>query len=595
MRLRRLLDAVFPPFRDSKREKPREMVYVAQQRPDTYTALVVGATHAMSALMLVIYTVIAGRAIGLDDGALRGFVALEIVVMGVATVLQSLTTRFSSGHLVVHIPSTIGMAAFVAAATQFGIGAAAGGLILSALVILLLARFLPRLQPYFPPEVAGVLLVLLGLTLIEGGVSRFTGIDADGMTGAIDGAAVLVAGTTLATIIGISVWSRGRVRVLAVVIGVAAGLMMSVFSGSFGAEQVAAVTRQPLLAFPLGDYELPFPTLVLAAAAPMVLIELMTALDSFGAGVAIDRINNAKWRRPDLRMVGRLVSAHGIGVFLNGLTGTLPTGTSAANLGLVAVTGVAARRVGTVAGVMLILLAFLPPLVAFMAQIPLPVVGAIIVYTAGYMLVVGMELILSRMLNSRRIFTVGLSITVGASLLLMPALRDSVPAGLEPVLGSPLTMGVLAAVGLNLLFRIGISESASIELAGLSAAQDATRFLEQSGADWGARQDVISRAGVAVGEALEVLHGEELVEGPIRLKAHFDEYRLNLELDYRGRAFSLKPAKKMDLSALLDEEGDAGLDAAISGMSSRLVRKLADKVSSVEQGGNARLRLQFAH
>lgn len=595
MDFRRWLDAVFPPFVEGKREKPRDMVYIAQEMPDRYTMLVVGATHAMSALMLVIYTVIAGRAIGLEDSALHGFVALEIVVMGIATVLQSLTTRFSSGHLIVHIPSTIGMTAFVVAATQFGLGAAAGGLILSALVILLLARFLPRLQPFFPPEVAGVLLVLLGLTLIEGGVSRFTGMTSGEQQGVIDGGAVLVAGTTLAVIVGVSVWLRGRARVLAVVIGVTAGLLAAVLTGDFGGEQMAEVVALPLLDFPLGDYSLPTPTLVLAAALPMVLIELMTALDSFGAGVAMDRINNARWRRPDLRMVGRLVSAHGIGVLLNGLTATLPTGTSSANLGLVAVTGVAARRVGTVAGLMLIALAFLPPLVAFMVQIPLPVVGAIIVYTAGYMLVVGMELILSRMLNSRRMFTVGLSITVGASLLLMPALRNSVPQGLEALLGSPLTMGVLAAVGLNLLFRIGVSESASIELSGVSAPQDASRFLEEMGGDWGARQDVISRAGVAVGEALEMLRSEDRVQGAVMLKAHFDEYRLSLVLDYPGTALPLKPAKKLDLSALLDEEGDSGLDAAISGLSSRLVRKLADKVTSVEQGGKARLRLQFAH
>jgi hypothetical protein len=256
---------------------------------------------------------------------------------------------------------------------------------------------------------------------------------------------------------------------------------------------------------------------------------------------------------------------------------------------------VAARRVGTVAGIFLIMLAFLPPLVAFMVQIPMPVVGAIIVYTAGYMLVVGMQLILSRMLNSRRIFTVGLSITVGASLLLMPELRAAVPEGLEPILASPLTMGVLAAVGLNLLFRIGISETATIELSGIDAPQRATRFLENLGADWGARQDVINRAGVAVGEALEVLDSEDLVDGPVRLKAHFDEYKLTLMLDYQGHALPLKPVQKMDLSALLDAEDDSGLDAAISGLSSRLVRKLADKVSSVEQGGQARLRLVFAH
>ena len=591
IRFKQTLDQVFPPFKDSRREKPREMALVAHEAVDPRTALVVGATHALTVLMLVVYTVVAGRELGLSDAALSGFVLIEVVIMGAATLLQSLTTRFSSGHLVVHTPSTITMGAFVVAATQFGIDAAAGGALLSGLVIFGLARWLPQLRSVFPPEVAGVLLVLLGLTLVDDGVARYTGLD----SGDLDGRAVLVATVTLAVIVGVAIWARAGLRVFAVVIGVLAGLVAAVLSGGFGADDLRQVAELPLMALPFGDYPLPTPTLVLAAALPMVLIGLMTAIDSFGLGVAVDRINNARWRRPDLSMVGRLVSCHGIAVMLNGLTGTMPTGTSSANLGLIAVTGVAARRVGTVAGLLLMAFACLPQVAAFMILMPVPVVGAIIVYTAGFMLVVGMDLILSRMLNSRRIFMVGLSITVGAALLLMPELRAAVPPDLAPILGSPLLMGVGAAIALNLLFRIGISQTATITLSGRYQARDATRFLQDCGADWGARADVINRAGAAIGEALEALEGGHMVDGPITLKAHFDEYKLNLLLDYDGRAFQLGPVVKPDLSALLDEEGDEGLDAAIAGMSSHLVRNLADQVSSVEKGGRARLRMRFAH
>ncbi|HFD81584.1 MAG TPA: hypothetical protein ENK05_14520 [Gammaproteobacteria bacterium] len=590
-RLGRMLDTLFPPFVETRREKPRDMIYVAQERPDLYTALAVGATHTLSALMLVIYTVIVGRGIGLSGTELRGFIALEIVVMGLTTFLQSRTTRVSSGHLIVHSPSLMSMGAFIAASTHFGIGAASGGLLLAALVVIALSRLLPRLQTFFPPEVAGVLLVLLGLTLVEGGVQRFTGLN----EGHIDPASVATAVAALLVIVGVSVWGNQRMRIFAVVFGVAAGLVVAVFAGKFGAAQLERVADQPLFAFPLSSYRPPTPTLVLAAALPLLLIQIIASLDSFGAGVAIDRLNDEKWRRADLPMIGRLVSCHGIGVMMNGLTGTPPVGVSSGSLGLVAVTGVAARRVGSVAGLMLVALAFFPQVSTFIIQIPLPVVGAIIVYTAGYMLVVGMELILSRMLNSRRIFMVGLSLTIGAALLLMPELRASVPPDLEPILASPLTMGGLAAVGLNLLFRIGISERAEIELAGPHAAYDATEFLEAQGASWGARRDVITRAGAAVGEALEALQGAGLVEGPVKLRASFDEFRLVLILDYAGRAFQLEPVKKMDLSALLTEEGDAGFEDAMARMSSHLIRNLADKVSSAERAGRAELRMQFSH
>jgi len=590
MNHKQILDQLFPPFSEHSRERPRDMSYIAPDKPDLYTTLALGATHALSALMLVVYTVVIGKEIGLTDGELRGFVALEIVVMGFATLLQSQTTRFSSGHLIVHSPSIISMAAFIAAASQFGISAAAGGLILSAIVIILLARLLPRLQALFPPEVAGVMLVLLGLSLVERGVRRFTGLE----NGQVDFTALASAFTTLLVIVVFSVWGGKRARVFAVIGGALAGLAVAVLTGKFGAEEMTLVANQPLFAFPLNEYRPPMPSLVLGAALPLLLIQVIAALNGFGTGFAIDKLNDASWRRADLPMISRLLYGIGFGVFLNGVTGTAPLSTSSANLGLVAVTGVAARRVGMVAAVLLIFLAFFPQVSAFIIQIPQPVVGAIIVYTAGYMLVLGMELILSRMLNSRRTFMVGLSITVGASLMLMPELGNSVPVEFKAILTSPLTMGGLAAIGLNLLFRIGISENASIELSGSYVASDATCFLEEHGADWGARKDVITRAGAAVGEALEALQINHMAKDFITLYASFDEFKLVLKLEYEGEAFSLKK-QKVDISALLMEDDETALDDAMSNMSGHLIRNLANKVSSAEQAGIASLTLQFAH
>jgi hypothetical protein len=61
MVLEKLLAKAFPPFSDSRREKPREMLYVADESPDTAMALVAGAQHALVVLMLVVYTVIVGE------------------------------------------------------------------------------------------------------------------------------------------------------------------------------------------------------------------------------------------------------------------------------------------------------------------------------------------------------------------------------------------------------------------------------------------------------------------------------------------------------------------------------------------------------
>ena len=587
-----ILARAFPAFSDSKRDKPRGMMFIANENPGRRLTLVTGAQHALVVLMLVIYTVIVGREIGLADAELRGFVTLEIVVMGLATLLQSLTTRFSAGHLVVHAPSTVSMAGFIAVASTFGIEAAAGGLIIAACVVLLLSRVLSHLQVFFPPEVSGVLLLLLGLTLVESGVRRFTGLDA----GHIDPTAAVIAMTTLGSIIAVSVWTPGKLRVFAVAIGTSAGLVAAVVLGRFGQPELTAMMQQPFFAIPLDSYRPPMPTFELAAVLPIVLIQVISSMDSIGGGVAIDKINHGNWRRADMPMISRLVGGLSLGMLLNGLTGTPSIGTSSANIGLAHVTGVAARRVGTVAGLFLLGIAFLPQIAAFVIQIPQPVVGAIIVYTAGYMMVAGMELILSRLLNSRRLFMVGMSLTTGASILLIPELTAELPADLRPVLGSGLMLGALTAIGLTAFFRIGISRRGEIMLDGLHSLQDATDFLEERGADWGARRDVVSRAATTVGEAVETLYGGGLVDGPIRLSASFDEYKLVLLMDYPGRALSFNTPAEIDLEALLDaDDGDAALDSAMSGMSGNLIKHLADRVSSQRRADRAELLLRFNH
>jgi hypothetical protein len=221
------------------------------------------------------------------------------------------------------------------------------------------------------------------------------------------------------------------------------------------------------------------------------------------------------------------------------------------------------------------------------------VVGAIIVYTAAYMVVVGMELILSRMLNTRRMFMVGLGITVGMTILAIPQITNMAPESMKPVVGSALTMGVVTAIVLNQLFRIGISETGTIELTGIHAIQELTEFLEEKGSAWGARRDVMTRAGLAVGEALEKLNGSGMATWPMSLTATFDEYKLILELVYEGEPVSLEPKPVFDLDALLED--DAAIDNVVSNISGALITQLADKTSSFSKDNKAVLRLVFDH
>src|SRR3546814_4139716 len=77
---------------------------------------------------------------------------------------------------------------------------------------------------------------------------------------------------------------------------------------------------------------------------------------------------------------------------------------------------------------MFITLAFIPKLTGAIALMPHPVMGAGLLYTSCFLVISGAELIVSRLLDSRRTFIVGLSILAGIGLDLMPDAFVDAPA-----------------------------------------------------------------------------------------------------------------------------------------------------------------------
>ena len=86
----------------------------------------------------------------------------------------------------------------------------------------------------------------------------------------------------------------------------------------------------------------------------------------------------------------------------------------------------------------MILLAFLPKLAALFAVMPDPVMGAILVYVACYMILAGIQVITSRMLDARRIFVVGIPLIFGLSVDMVPGLYRGVPHHFQPLVASSL-------------------------------------------------------------------------------------------------------------------------------------------------------------
>lgn len=578
------------PPRRSPRVKPKTVLYGIDERPPLGTLVAVSIQHVLLALMLAVFAVLAGRGIGLDPARTAAFTSAGLFVLGLGTAAYGVRSRLTPGLPLVNIPNPATLATYIAVVNLFGFEAAVGAFVVANIAILLLAGTLPRLRAYFPPEVIGVVVLMLGVSLLPFAARASVGMETGGPLSAPATAVALV---TLAGIVWPAVWGPPRVRIVAVLIGTLAGIAAALALGRFDHRAAAIVADLPPIALPLPGLAIGWPRFELAAVLPVLLIEVIGATRQSANTLALDRLGDEKWRRADMGLVARSVRTLAVTNIALAAMGLLTGSSASANVGLANASGVLSRQVAILAGAVMVALSLVPAVSTLIVLAPAPVVGGILIYTAAFMIVAGMDLVLSRMLNTKRSFVVGISIAIGMSVYIVPETTAAAPAWSSTVVGSGLTLAALAAVLLNLLFRIGVSQSAAMVVAPGGPSGPIVDFLAIWGAAWGARRDVVLRAGMAVGEAVELLARSGANSGPVDLRVAFDEVSLVCRLRYRGTPLRLGGGV-VAAGDLLDADDEA-LDAELERVSALLVARLADRTAASGAGAEAELVLTFDH
>jgi hypothetical protein len=242
----------------------------------------------------------------------------------------------------------------------------------------------------------------------------------------------------------------------------------------------------------------------------------------------------------------------------------------------------------------------MPQATLALTLVPAPVLGAVELYAAAFLIVPGVELIASRAMDSRGIFMVGLSVCAGLTVMLMPGLTQHAPKATQVLLGNGFIVTGVTAVLLNLVFRLGTKQSLEITLdeGQGKLSQQITDFVEVQGAAWSARRDVVHRAALAALEAAEAItaSGGRQVTG---IQGSFDEFNFELALRHSGEPLFLDQLEHHapgDAEALWDADADA-LEAAMQRVSGVLLRHLADRVTGEAgvAGKPATLHLHFEH
>jgi NCS2 family nucleobase:cation symporter-2 len=370
-------------------------------------------------------------------------------------------------------------------------------------------------------------------------------------------------------------------------IGIIAGYILALALGLLTATDFTVAAEVPVIALPqISHLSL---SLDIALVIPFLVCAVAATLKAMAVVSFCQKINDADWIRPDLNNIRGGVAADGLGTTVAGMLGTFGINASPSCVALSAATGVTARTVAyAIAGIFAIS-AFLPGVAVTLAIMPKPVIAAALMFTACFLLINGMQLITSRMLDSRKTFVVGLTIVAGLAIEIFPHVADGAPSMLQPILGSSLVFGTVLAFTMNIVFRLGLRQKVSLLF---EPAQDDVskldNFLDEYGAKWGARRDIINRASFAMHQAVEAAADHCNVRGPIRIDASFDEFNLDLTMTYEGDLLEL-PQKRPS------EADIRQLDEGMRLLAGFMLRRNADRAHSERVGEKAVVRFHFDH
>lgn len=570
----------------TSRKKPANLIYDVDESPGIGSVIILGFQHIFVLTIAFIIPVLIIDAIGGTSQDARHLICMAMLVTGIATILQGLNKGpVGSGYLCPLVNGPAFLSASIMAGKAGGLPLIFGMTFIGGVFEAAFSRVAVRMRAFFPAEVTGTIVTMVGVEVIPLGVKRFFGLDASHPM--INPTAVAVALITLASMMGFTVWGKGKLRLYSVLIAMFIGYALAFLLGILGPEHFRVIGDSPWFSLPSpGSYGMAFSTVLIV---PFVVAALSSALKTMGDLTTCQKINDAGWKRPDMKSISRGILACATGNLLSGLTGALGQSPSSSNIGLSIATGATSRQIAYATGSILITLAFLPKIAAIFVIMPTPVIGASIIFAASFMVIAGIQIMLSRMIDARKTFVIGTSIVFGLSVDCIPGMYNNFPYWMQPFFQSSLSLATLCAIILNIFLRIGIAKTARVELVpGVDSSDKVFKFMQTQGGLWGAMPDVISRAASAINETLEAAAAKSVTQGPLQLAVSFDEFNLDVEMTYAGTPMAFPDTKPSEEEILLSPEGMAKLSLF-------LVHWNADKADSQLKNGLCHIKLHFDH
>ena len=392
---------------------------------------------------------IVGGAAGLEPAQLGLLVSAALFVSGLATLLQSLGVPFFGSRLpLVQGISFASVSTMVAIATgDGGLPAVFGSIIVAGAIGIAISPFFSQVVRFFPPVVTGVIITVIGLSLLPVAFRWAMGND-DTLPTFGSMATIGLAAFTLAVILVLSRVAQGPLSRLAILLGLVIGTL---FALVVGRADFSAVGTGPVVALPR-PFEFGAPTFAVGAIVSMTIVILVIMTETTADTLAVGEIVGTD---VDARRVGDALRADMLATTISPVFNSFPASAFAQNVGVVAITGIKSRYVVAAGGSVLFLLGLLPVLGRVVAAVPYPVLGGAGIVLFGTVAASGIRTLSTVDYDGNlNLVLVAVALSSGVLPIAAPTFWDAFPDGLAVVLDSGISAASLVAVVLNLVFNV---------------------------------------------------------------------------------------------------------------------------------------------
>ncbi|MBY6152516.1 purine permease [Vannielia litorea] len=431
------------------------LIYGLEDTPAPGPAALAALQHILASIVgIVTPSLVIGGVLGLGP-LIPYLIAMSLFVSGVATFIQCYRLGpVGSGLLSVQGTSFAFLGPILAAgfavkndggAPEDMLAMIFGLCLVGCLVEIILSQFITKLGRIITPTVTGIVITVIGLSLVKVGFTDFAG---GATAGESLGAPLNLAlgALVMAVILTCTFLGNPTLRISAIMIGI---LLGTVVAALFGMVDFSRLGHGDWVAIPQPlKYGLDFDLLLFL---PIAFVFLVTAIETSGDLTANSVISGQPVKGPVyLKRIKGGILADGINSGLAALFNTFPNTTFSQNNGVIQMTGVASRWVGLYIAGILVVLGFLPVIGQIFLLVPKPVLGGATLVLFGTIAVAGIRILATQEIDRRKVYIMAVSFGLGLGVTLVPEATQHLPAFFKQVVATPITLSGLSAIILSL-------------------------------------------------------------------------------------------------------------------------------------------------